>query len=158
MLLRPADDADLSFLHMLYASTRADEGMAAGWPEDAWTHFLGIQFALQHRHVVTTTGSDFLLVVHRGRLVGRFYLDRAAPIWRIVDIAFLPGHRGKGLGTALIRWAQHAAAQADAAGLDLHVLHANPAAAGLYARLGFIDAFSTVPTHRHMVWTPDRRG
>lgn len=150
--LRAAGDGDLPFLVALYASTRAAERLMVDWPDDAWARFVDTQFAAQHRDFATRYAADFLVIQDRGRPIGRLYLDRSGPVWRIVDIALLPEGQRKGRGTAVIRWVQRASRRANADTVELHVLHANPGAARLYARLGFVDAFTTVPTHRRMTW------
>lgn len=122
------------------------------WPDPAKAQFVDSQFALQHRHFVAAhAGGDFLVVMRRGRSLGRLYLDRSRPVWRLVDIALLPEARGSGVGTALLRWLQHSA-RATADGIDLHVLHANAGAARLYAAHGFVDAVHASATHRRMIW------
>jgi ribosomal protein S18 acetylase RimI-like enzyme len=66
---------------------------------------------------------------------GRLYLNRGDSEIRIVDIALLPEHRGKGVGSALLR---DLLAEADAHGkrVTIHVERMNPALR-LYERLGF---------------------
>lgn len=149
--LRPARAEDLDWLRVLYASTRSAELAAVPWPEPAKRTFLEQQFALQHAHYLRHfADADFLIVEDRRGRLGRLYLDRSADPHVLVDISLLPDCRGKGLGTALIA---HAQALAGAAGraLTLHVLHANPAAQRLYARLGFVAA-EPGQTHLAMRW------
>lgn len=154
LALRPATMADVPFLSDVFAQTRADELAAVAWPAAAKAQFVASQFALQHRHFVTHfSRGDFLVVTRRGRPVGRLYIDRSPPTWRLIDIALAAPARGAGAGTALIRWLQRTARLAGADGIELQVLHANPAAARLYARLGFVEALSASPTHRRMTWS-----
>ncbi len=67
--------------------------------------------------------------------IGRVYVHRSAGEICLMDIALLPPHRGRGLGSALIA---ELVAEADAAGLPvtLHVERENPAQR-LYARHRF---------------------
>ncbi|MBN6152037.1 GNAT family N-acetyltransferase [Xanthomonas sp. AmX2] len=149
--LRAARDADLAWLRELYASTRGAELATVPWPEPAKRAFLDQQFALQHAHYLTHyADADFLIVEAAQAPLGRLYLQRAAAPHVLVDISLLPAWRGQGLGTALVA---HAQALADAAGcaLALHVLHANPDAQRLYARLGFVAAGAS-DTHLAMHW------
>ncbi len=71
-----------------------------------------------------------------GEDIGRLYIERWPSQHCIIDIAFLPEHRGKGLGEALLRDLLDEAA---AAGKDvsIHVEKLNPAMR-LYRRLGFV--------------------
>ncbi|MBO9872761.1 MULTISPECIES: GNAT family N-acetyltransferase [Xanthomonas] len=151
IVLRPAQAEDLDWLRALYASTRRDELAAVPWPEPAKRAFLDQQFALQHAHYLQHfAGADFLIVEDARARLGRLYLDRSADPHVLVDISLLPDCRGQGIGGALIAQAQ-ALADADGRALTLHVLHANPAAQRLYARLGFV-AGAAGQTHLAMRW------
>lgn len=149
--VRPARSADLDWLRDLYASTRRDELAAVPWPEQTKRAFLDQQFALQHAHYLQHfPGADFLVVEDTHARLGRLYLDRSTDPHVLVDISLLPDCRGHGIGGALIAQAQ-ALAHADGRALTLHVLHANPAAQRLYARLGFV-AGEAGQTHLAMRW------
>ena len=149
--LRPARAADLPWLRDLYASTRSAELAAVPWPEAAKRAFLDQQFALQHAHYLRHfADADFLIVETAQAPLGRLYLQRGAAQHVLVDISLLPAWRGQGVGTALIAQAQALAAAAGCA-LSLHVLHANPDAQRLYARLGFV-AGDASDTHLEMHW------
>ncbi|MBO9738553.1 GNAT family N-acetyltransferase [Xanthomonas axonopodis pv. begoniae] len=151
--LRAARDADLPWLRDLYASTREAELAAVPWPEVTKRLFLDQQFALQHAHYLAHfADADFLIVETAQAPLGRLYLQRATAPHVLVDISLLPTWRGRGLGTALVAHAQASAAAMECA-LSLHVLHANPAAQRLYARLGFSAGQST-QTHLQMRWNP----
>jgi ribosomal protein S18 acetylase RimI-like enzyme len=71
-----------------------------------------------------------------GEDIGRLYIERWPTQHRIIDIAFLPEHRGKGLGEALLRDLLDEAAAA-AKDVSIHVEKLNPAMR-LYRRLGFV--------------------
>lgn len=149
--------ADLRFLAALYAQTRAEELAPLPWPDAAKAAFAETQFALQHRHFLTHHAeADFLVVLRRGRTIGRLYLDRGTAIWRVVDIAIDVAAQGHGLGTALLRWTQRTARVAGAQGIDLHVARDNLRAARLYAALGFVEAIAASSTHRRMAWRAPR--
>jgi len=129
-----------------------------GWPQAHLDALLNDQFRLQHHHLVTHfAGADFWIVERRDCEgadvpVGRFYLDRSAPLWRVVDIGLLPEARGQGCGSALLSWAQVSAVAAGAAGIDLHVVVSNHRAQSLYRRLGFRPADDAEGSHLRMVW------
>ncbi len=151
--LRPAVDADIPRLRQLYADTRAEEMAGVPWPPLAKQSFLDQQFTLQHQHFLKHyADADFLVIEHQGQVQGRYYLQRTAPDHLVVDICLLAPHRGLGVGRALIEDSQRQA-QALGRGMWLHVMRSNPAAARLYARLGFAPCGGT-DTHQRMRW-PD---
>ncbi|MGY4575321.1 GNAT family N-acetyltransferase [Bradyrhizobium sp. BEA-2-5] len=134
---RRLSEADLPFLSRLYASTRAEELAPVPWSEADKAAFLEQQFRAQHAHYQQHyPNADWLVIARQGEDVGRFYLERWPSQHRIIDIAFLPEHRGRGYGEALLR---DAIDEAEAAGKDvsIHVEKLNPAMR-LYRRLGFI--------------------
>src|SRR5262245_14183562 len=71
-----------------------------------------------------------------GEDIGRLYIERRPREHRIIDIAFLPEHRGSGFGGALLRDLLDEAAAAGKA-VSTHVEKFNPAMR-LYRRLGFL--------------------
>lgn len=134
--LRPATDADLPFLLRLYASTRADELAAVGWPEEQRDAFLRQQFEAQHAwYREQYAGASFDVVEVEGEPVGRLYVARWERAVRIVDVSLLPEWRGRGIGGRLLG---ALLAEADAVGkpASIHVERFN-AALKLYERLGF---------------------
>jgi ribosomal protein S18 acetylase RimI-like enzyme len=136
LAFRRIAEADLPFLAQLYASTRAEELTAAPWTEEQKVAFLDMQFKAQHAHYQASyPQAEWRVIMRGGEDVGRLYIQRWPSQHRIIDIAFLPEHRGKGLGSALLRDLLDEAA---AAGKDvsIHVEKNNPAM-GLYRRLGF---------------------
>lgn len=136
LTFRPVTDADLPFMCRLYASTRADELAPVPWSDEQKAAFLTMQFQAQHAHYAKHyTGAQRLLVLRDGDKIGRLYLDRWMRDHRIIDIAFLSDHCGRGYGGALIRDLLDEAAAAGK-GVSIHVEKNNPAMR-LYKRLGF---------------------
>ena len=136
---RPMTEADLPFLSGLYASTRTEELAVAPWPEAQKAAFLQSQFEAQHAHYQKHyQGTDFLVIEQGSEAIGRLYLARWAGEHRIVDIAFVPEHRRKGLGQALLGDLLEEAAAVGKA-VTIHVEKFNPAMS-LYRRLGFVAA------------------
>ena len=124
------------------------------WTSEQKQAFADSQFALQHLHFTRHhAGADFWVVLRDGRPVGRLYLDRSAPSWRIVDIGLVPEMRGQGLGTALLEGIQAEAVAAGAEGVALTVLVENPRAHALYLRAGFVDE-GEPSLHQAMTWRP----
>jgi ribosomal protein S18 acetylase RimI-like enzyme len=136
LTFRRITEADLPFLARVYAATRAEELAVTGWSEEQKTAFLQDQFRGQHAHYQKYyPNADWLVTTHGADDVGRLYIERWPTQHRIIDIAFLPEHRGKGFGGALLRdLLDEAAACGKAA--TIHVEKLNPAMR-LYRRLGF---------------------
>ena len=86
-----------------------------------------------------------------GKPVGRLYVDRWKREIRIMDIAILPEHRGKGIGTQLLLDLQREAAGVRKS-LSIHVERFNPALR-LYERLGF-HVLEDKGVYFLMEWTP----
>ena len=136
LTFRPAMDADLPFLSRLYASTRAEELGVTGWSAEQKTAFLDMQFRAQHAHYRQHyPEADWLVIVQGGNDIGRLYIERWPSQHRVIDIAFLPEHRGKGYGDALLRDLLDEAASCGK-DVSIHVEKYNPAMR-LYRRLGF---------------------
>ncbi|HEX5727118.1 MAG TPA: GNAT family N-acetyltransferase [Longimicrobiaceae bacterium] len=134
--LRPITDADLEFLFRLYASTREEELAAVPWTAEQKEAFLRQQFGAQHAYWQENyADTSWDLVLLDGEPAGRLYVARWPEQLRVVDIALLPEHRGRGLGGRLMRGVL---AEGDAAGkpVSIHVEMYNPARS-LYERLGF---------------------
>ena len=134
--LRPITDGDLPFLERVYGSTRTEELALTDWGAEQKAAFVHMQFTAQNAYYQEHyAGCDFQVILLDGVPAGRLYVHRRSAEIRLVDIAFLPEHRGAGLGTALLA---DLMAEATAAGkpLRIHVEIYNPALR-LYDRLGF---------------------
>jgi ribosomal protein S18 acetylase RimI-like enzyme len=138
LTFRRIADADLPFLARVYASTRAEElAVVASMTGAQKAAFLKAQFQLQHAHYQKYyPQADWLVTMRGGEDAGRLYLERWPSQHRIIDIAFLPEHRGQGCGEALLRDLMDEAAAA-AKDVSIHVEKDNPAMR-LYRRLGFV--------------------
>ncbi len=136
-VLRPVGPGDRDFLLGLYADVRAEELDQVEWPEGAREDFVRMQFEAQasHYRAATPEGSFDLVEVDSVR-VGRLYVDRRPDDIRIVDIALLRSHCGRGIGGALVRAVLDEAA-ASGRTTSIHVEIHNRAQA-LYHRLGFV--------------------
>lgn len=135
--LRPCVAEDEPFLRQLYASTRAAEMQASGWPAERVTAFIAQQFALQHAHYHRHfPAAEFLLIEQAAHRVGRLYLQEQERHIQLIDIALLPQWRGQGIARRLLG---DVLARADRGGksVGLHVEQRNPVAAW-YLRLGFV--------------------
>lgn len=142
LTFRPISEADRDFLYEVYASTRAEELAAVHWPSEQKAAFLDMQFRAQDTDYRRNyPDMDWLVILHRGRPVGRLYLHRQENEHCIVDITFLPEQRGRGLGTALMHDLLDEAAAAGKP-MVIYVEKYNPAQR-LYRRLGFAPVEET---------------
>jgi GNAT superfamily N-acetyltransferase len=135
--LRSVGPDDEAFLFDLYASTREEELALIAWGAAVKTAFLRQQFHAQQAHYRGTyPNAMHQVILHDDRPIGRVYVARSAQETHLIDIALLPGWRGRGIGTALIR---DLLREADQAGIPvrLHVFLGNHQARRLYERLGF---------------------
>lgn len=101
----------------------------------------------QHaRFVAAFDPSITRMVELDGTPIGLLKVDaRGTPV-RLLQLAVAPEFQGRGLGTALVR---RVIAEAGTRPVWLQVLHANPRARALYARLGFV-AIGRTDTHVRM--------
>jgi ribosomal protein S18 acetylase RimI-like enzyme len=138
--LRPAQAEDEQFLFRLFAESQ--EHLAAFRPNaELFESLIEIQYRgrKQSYSAGFPHAVDAILCVRdeaRGALpVGRILVDCKPDRWRIVDIAVLAAHRGKGLGGWALRLCQQ---RCEAAGAKL-ALAVKPEnrARRLYERLGF---------------------
>lgn len=146
---RPMTDGDLPFVAALYASTRAEEVAATGWPPAAQAAFLDQQHRAQHAHYrAVHPDGEWLLIERAGEPIGRLYLAEEEGRLLLMDISLLPAARGMGLGTAILT--DLLAGERRAA--TLHVERANPARR-LYERFGFA-VVEEGPIYLRMVRAP----
>jgi ribosomal protein S18 acetylase RimI-like enzyme len=137
LTFRRVTDADLPVLGRIYASTQAEELAPVPWSDADKAAFLDMQFRAQHAHYQQHyPEADWLMTMRGEENIGRLYLDRLPSQHRIIDIAFLPEYRGRGLGEALLRDLLDEAAAAGKP-VSIHVEKLNPAMR-LYRRLGFV--------------------
>lgn len=134
--LRTATTDDRDFLRELFASTRADEEPIKHWPAVHRRRFLELQHEAQTAHYRNRFASAERWIIDvAGENAGRLILNKTAGDVRVVDISLLPGYRGRGLGTAVLR-AVFAQAAVTGASVSLSVLVNSPALR-LYRQLGF---------------------
>src|SRR5438045_3518923 len=134
--LRPIVATDTPFLLALYASTRAEEMAMVPWTEEQKRAFLEMQFEAQASHYAKHyVGAEFLIIEENNAPIGRLYVHRQPHDIRIVDISLMPEHRGKGIGSRLLREILDEGARTNTP-VTIHVEDFNPAMR-LYERLGF---------------------
>ena len=130
---RAMTDEDLPFVAALYATTRAEEVAATGWPPAMQAAFLEQQHRAQDAcYRSAHPDGEWLLIERAGEPVGRLYLAAQLGRLLLVDISLLPAMRGTGLGTAILT----DLLAGETRPVELHVKRFNPATR-LYERLGF---------------------
>src|SRR3954454_22433276 len=67
----------------------------------------------------------------------------AQPLMNIHDLAILPGHRGEGIGTRLLKAVEHKARELDCCKLTLEVQENNSRARAVYEAAGFSPSVHT---------------
>ncbi len=153
--MRPAQPEDASFLFQLFAESQ--EQLAALQSNEAlWRSLVEMQYRGRKMTYAAQypEAEDSILLGDGEEPVGRLLVDRKVDCWRIVDIAVLAAHRGRGLGTSVLKECQRQAAAAGA-GLELQVAPFNPARR-LYERLGF-EATRENAVAAEMVWSLARQ-
>lgn len=151
LTLRIAGADDAAFLYAVYASTRQEELAPVPWSAAEKEAFLHQQFAAQDAYYRQhRPNTEFLVILDGGDPVGRLYVCESADQLLVMDIALLPEHRGRGIGTRLIE-ALLERAKARAVPVTLHVESNNPAQR-LYARLGFVDV-GEAGVYRELEWS-----
>jgi ribosomal protein S18 acetylase RimI-like enzyme len=154
--LRPIRPEDRDFLFRVYASTRQEELALTAWDEEQKRVFLEGQFAAQDAwYRERYPGAALDVIVAGGVPAGRLYVHRREREIRLMDIALLPEHRGRGIGSSLLH---DLVAESAAAGkrLTIHVEEYNPARR-LYERLGFRKVGEHGIYHL-MEWSPPGPG
>ena len=133
---RMIEDADLSFLQQLYATTRAAELAVVPWDDQEKADFIEMQFTAQHTfYSENFKDAEFAVITKNNQDIGRLYLDQREDELRIIDIALMPNYQNMGLGKALLEAIQELATELKLP-IGIHVEKNNPAMA-LYKRLGF---------------------
>jgi len=117
--LRAATSKDHSILHSIYASTREEELMMAGFSEEAAKVFVDMQFnAFQLTYPVTNEEREKalvdlendgreryedLIIEVGGKPIGRLILWRTGDEIRGADIALLTKFRNQGVGSEILK-------------------------------------------------------
>jgi ribosomal protein S18 acetylase RimI-like enzyme len=150
--LRPVTTDDEGFLLEIHKSSRGDDLRGLGWTEDRINEFLGMQYDAQQRFFESEykRAADEI-ILFAGESAGRLVVERREHEVRLIDVALLPEHRNRGIGSFLIRKLQDEARR-ERKPLRLQVIRFNRAV-NLLERLGFVRTSET-GTHFQMEWTP----
>ncbi len=133
---RPICKGDHPFLKKVYRSTREKELLQTFWTEAEKQKFIEFQFNAQHSHYINAyKGAEFNIIMKKNTDIGRLYIWETEKQIRIMDIALLEEHTGKGIGTYLLKQLIQKSEKRGKK-LNIHVEYNNPALR-LYERLGF---------------------
>lgn len=119
------------------------------------------QHVLQETHISRQyPHAERRMILADGKPVGRLCLDRRTEpgrgmVWWVIDIALVPEAQGRGVGTSALSLLRAEAAAVHVP-IELTVSIANPRAAELYLRLGFVEVESGDAVQRRMVLAPLR--
>ena len=154
--LQPATALDQPLLLRLFVEQRAEIFVAAGLDEQQVEAMLRSQFHLRSHSYAQQhpSAADCILVTGTGERIGRVLIDWTGESARLIDIAILQSHQGRGIGTSVLERCLAEAAQRGCR-LRLTVDCGNPAER-LYARMGFAVTGET-PIQREMEALNDRR-
>ena len=104
IFLRPATESDEDFLMQLYESTRSAELQSVGWDAAQTRDFIRMQFNAQTRgYAVSYPQASNQIVTLNEQPAGRILVNRDKRAFVLVDIALLPQHRNRGIGTFLLQ-------------------------------------------------------
>jgi len=150
--LRPEVAEDADFLFRLYASTRTEEMKLVPWNAAQKEGFLRMQFQAQTTHYRQYyPDASYDVILCEGKAIGRLYVHRTEDAILVIDIALLPEHRGRAIGSGLLNEIlSQASAQKKC--VQIHVERNNPALR-LYTRLGF-QVTEDKGIYYFMEWTP----
>ncbi|MCA9215648.1 MAG: GNAT family N-acetyltransferase [Planctomycetales bacterium] len=132
------------FLAILQSYALEDGAGAVGIPQDVQDRLPALLDAFPTRHV--------LLAVENGVAIGvavcfcGFSTFKARPVLNIHDLAVLPAHRGKKVGTTLLNAAKQRATELGCSKVTLEVIETNEAARRLYEREGFRNPTDSSPS------------
>jgi ribosomal protein S18 acetylase RimI-like enzyme len=151
--LRQATADDQAFLLSVYAGTREDLNLA-NFDEDQKQALIETQFRLRRKqYEAAYPRACSSIILKDNAAVGSMIVNRSEHDIVLVDIALLPEHRNRGIGTYLLRTLLREAASAGKH-VHLHVLVTSPAVR-FYERLGFSKT-GDAGVYQFMEWQPGR--
>ncbi len=151
--MRPARAEDEGLLFELFAADKRAEFAAAQVPAAQAEMLVEMQYRARRQSYSQNypEAMDTILCLEDGAPVGRNLVDRQTDCYYCVDLAVLPAHRNRGVGTWALRQIQQQAAL-ESAVFRLRVLK-NNSALRLYARLGFTSVWDD-EMYCEMEWRP----
>lgn len=152
VMLRPATENDREFLVGVYHSMREEELAQVPWSDEQKRAFVEMQFQAQHTdYHERFPAARYDVILLGEEPIGRLYVDRRPTEIAILDIALLPRHRGRGIGSRLLA---ELIAESETAAKPLQIwVEKFNRAQSLYRRLGFAPVEDT-PVFFRMVRVP----
>jgi ribosomal protein S18 acetylase RimI-like enzyme len=152
--LRPVEmPADEEFLIDLYYTTRYDIEQAPIDEVQKRTLSLMQYTAQKHHYEKHYSDSSHDIILLDGINVGRLWTARYETEILGIDMAIMPEHRNKKIGTFLLQNLFDEATRTNRV-FNFHVLKTNAAAIRLYKRMKCKFTESDAPTHFKMRWHP----
>ena len=134
--VRRCDASDDTFLYDVFVTTWQSE-VAALPNQNLAQHVLRIQHIAQERRFASGfPGHERYVVLADGEPAGRLYVDQSGQDIALLDLTLLPGFRGRGIGSAVVRDLLTAAGREDRK-VTLRVPRRQHRATDFYTRLGF---------------------
>ncbi|MBS1797252.1 MAG: GNAT family N-acetyltransferase [Acidobacteria bacterium] len=135
--MRTVTEDDRDFIARVDAGTREEEFAGPGWSPRRLAEFLKMQAVFQRRAWELRFPGALQFIIEDdfekvGRMITAEYDDRLV----LIDIAILPAHRGRGIGSLLIGDLIERAVETRKK-VALQVSKNNLRAVGLYRKLGF---------------------
>lgn len=150
--LRRAEARDAEFRFHLFQCTRP-ELAALPLPNGGAANLLRIQYqAQQVDYAAHYPNLNTYLILCHDSPAGLVSIADKSGAFYLVDIALVPEHRNKGIGTAVLLSLQSEAIRTNRP-IRLTVSRDNPLAERLYTRLGF-NVLRTTPLHLQLAWHP----
>jgi ribosomal protein S18 acetylase RimI-like enzyme len=150
LCLRPEREDDKDFRYRLFCDSRPPE-FAMLLAPPAFEQVMRMQFQAQTvSYRAEFPQARFDIIELEGQPIGRIVVDRPGDMVHIVDQAVVPGQRGRGIGTAIMRALMHEA-QAVRLPVRLKVASSNDPSGRLYLRLGFVP-IKTIPLYTELEW------
>lgn len=150
LMLRPVTPSDEPFLFRLVHDVMAEQLLASLWDPQIREPLLQMQYEAQRTSFAENfPTADYGIIVYDDAAIGRLILDRGPNFHHLVDITIQPSHRGKGIGTWLMR---ALCKEAEIMGKPLRLqVNVNNRARELYQRMGF----RTIEDHQ-VTWVMER--
>jgi ribosomal protein S18 acetylase RimI-like enzyme len=152
--LRPVTADDEEFLFTVYAGSREQELNQVVWEEGQREQFVRWQFSMQRQEYQTRyPDARYEVILVDGEPAGRIWVGTDSEQIRLLDIAIVPEHQNRGVGTFLLRQLMDEATQ-EAKPLRHMVFVLNDNASRFYERIGF-HVIEDLGGYKHMQWTPE---
>lgn len=146
---RPVRPEDEQFLLDLFTQTHG-RALAGSSDAPAMQALVKMQFTIQQQQYAAYENAELQIILVNGDPVGRWYVQRNADEFRVIDIALLPEHQS-GVGRVIMRDFLREAANLNL-GVRAHVEKSNRAWK-LWNRMGF-QIVGDTGIHWEILWSP----